>query len=108
MTRSTRNDKSGPCHQLAQDEGQNSAVRVVIDLDGRIDPASDRNGGRRAIGFSDLKSEVLLRLDARTEAEDVESLRSVEGEADGGGAFFELERQDAHADEIGPMDALEA
>ena len=73
---------------------------VVINLDGGIDAAGNGDGFALAIGAGDAKGEVLLRLEARAQAEDVVGFGAVEFQGLRGGAFFELQRQDAHADEV--------
>ena len=73
---------------------------VVIDLDGRINAATDWNIFNRAILARDFKREVLLRLQACIEANDVEGFSSVELQGLSGCAFLELERQNAHTDEV--------
>ena len=61
----------------------------------------------RPSAAGDLHLELLLRLDAR-EAEDVDGLVAFDAERLGGIAAEELQRQDAHADQVGAVDALEA
>src|SRR5688572_10972803 len=90
-----------------QDRGQDAAVAVVVELDGAVDAAGhleDRRGAvvrvrgdlhpRPGLDRGDTPDRVRL---APAEAELVRVL-----------AGQELQRQDAHADEIRPVDALEA
>jgi hypothetical protein len=73
---------------------------VVINLDGRINPATHRHAVHFTILVRDAEREVLLRFDLRVEADNVESLRAIELQRLGGRAFLELQRQYSHADEI--------
>ena len=81
---------------------------VVVDLDGGVDAAADADVFDGAIPARDAEGEVLLWLQVRIEADDVVGLGAVEFERLGGGAFLELEGEDAHADEVAAVDALEA
>ena len=81
---------------------------VVVNFDGRINAAADSDILHRAVLARDLEREVLLRFDVRVEADDVVGLGAVELQGLRGGAFLELQRQHAHANEVAAMDAFEA
>ena len=68
----------------------------------------DRDVFHLPVRASDAQRQVLLRLQVRARARDVVSFRAVQLQRLRSGAFFELQRQHAHADEVGAMDALEA
>ncbi len=61
-----------------------------------------------AVGALDLEVHCLARLDRVSQATERVSLGPVELQAGGVDTLGEAERQDAHADEIAPVDALEA
>ena len=61
-----------------------------------------------AVLARDAQGEVLLRFEVRGEAKDVEDFGAVQFEGLRGGAFLELQREHAHADEVGTVDAFEA
>ena len=81
---------------------------VVVNFDGRIDAATHGHLLHRAVLARDLQRQILLRFEARIQAHDVIGLRAVELEAEGGGAFLELQGQHAHAHEVAAVNAFEA
>src|SRR3546814_7119960 len=87
---------------------QDAAVLVVVDLVERIDAAQHLDGLRRTVGPGDRHRQLHARLEARGDARDVELLAAVEAERLAGGARQELQRHDAHADEVRAVDALVA
>src|SRR5689334_11871216 len=54
--------------ELAQHEGQDAAVQVVVDLDRRVDAHQHVDFLRRAVGAMDHELRVHLRLDAFLDA----------------------------------------
>ena len=81
---------------------------VVIYLNRRVYAAADGDFFGFPVLARDAQGEVLLRLEVFAQAHDVVGFGAVELQGLGGGAFFELQGQDAHADEVGAVDALEA
>ena len=79
---------------------------VIIDFDGRIDAATHQHVFNRTVFTGDFQREVLLRLDAAVEADDVVGLGAIQLERLSGGAVLKLQGQHAHADEIGAVNAL--
>ncbi|MDX6694663.1 MAG: hypothetical protein QOF02_2266 [Blastocatellia bacterium] len=94
--------------QLAQNEGENAAVLVVVQFYRRVNAQGDGNFFGRAALASNDERDVLSRPDAVFKAGDVERLRAIESERLRARPFLELTRQDAHADQIAAMNALEA
>src|ERR1700722_13295104 len=91
--------EQGPEHVL-----HDAAVPVVVGLAGGV----DAHGGGEALavgGHRDLgrHGPLVERLDAL----DVEDLLAGQAEGLGAVARLELEREHAHADQVGPVDALE-
>src|ERR1043166_945943 len=98
--------------QLPQDERKDAPVHVVVDFDRRIDPHDQVDVLRRAVFSPDGQLHLLPWAEAAADAPakqiDVERLRAVEAEGLRVRPLFELQREDAHADEIRTVDALEA
>ena len=83
-------------------------MAVVVDFDGRVDAEFDGLFEFGAVFAGDGEGDILAGLDAVAEAGDVVGFGAVEGERLCADAFGELEREDAHADEVGAVDAFEA
>ncbi len=83
-------------------------MAVVFDLDGGVDAGGDGHFVLGAVGAMDHEGQGLARGQVVAQAEDIEGLRAVEFQGLGGCAVRELTGEDAHADEIRAMDALEA
>ena len=83
-------------------------MAVVVDFDWRIDAEFDRLLNFGAVFAGDSEGDILAGLDAVAEAGDVVGFGAVEVEGLRTDAFGELEREDAHADEVGAVDAFEA
>src|SRR5581483_7240299 len=96
------------CREFAQHIMQDAAVPVVVELVERIDTAQQRYMLQRAIAGDDLGRELLARLQIALQAADRDLLVALEPDRRPRGAFLEGQRQHAHADEVGAMDALEA
>ena len=95
--------------QLPEHKRQDPSVPVVVHLDGRIDAQLHRLIDDGAVLARDVQSDILLRLDLIAEAKHVVDFRAVELRASvRADAFRELQRQHAHAHEVGAVDALEA
>src|SRR5262249_25973178 len=99
---------SGLSDQLAQHVRQDAAVLVVIDLDRRIDAQLHRNLFSGPVRAAYDQPDVLLRSDPAVESDDVESFRAVEVERLRADAFFKLQRQHAHSDQVAAVNPLEA
>src|SRR5438876_12240922 len=93
--------------KLPQHERKDSAVLVVLHFDRRIDAQRNRYVLRLAVRTMNRELHFLLRAQRR-QAGDVECLGAIELERLRVRAFIELQRQHAHADEIGAVNALEA
>src|SRR5579883_769835 len=87
---------------------QDAAVAVIFELVEGIDAAEELDLLDGAIPAMDAAGELAARLEALGDAEDVEALAAVELERLARCAVLELQRHDAHPDEIGAVDALEA
>ena len=79
----------------------------------RIDTHDGIEAKLDAVGAASRHADdARIRQDGLADAEidrfDIEFLAAVETERIGPFPFFELQRNDAHPDQIGPMDALEA
>ena len=83
-------------------------MAVVVDFDGGIDAEFDLVGLFGAVFAGDGEGDILAGLDAVAEAGDVVGFGAVEVERLRADAFGELEREDAHTDEVGAVDAFEA
>ena len=83
-------------------------MQVVLDLDRGIYPQSDRDIDRFAVRLVDRQRDILSTLDTALDADQVEGLGTVEAKGLGADAVLELARQNAHADEVAAVDALEA
>src|SRR5690349_12147238 len=94
-------------NQFPQHEWKNSTVLVVIDLDWRIDSAQRRNRLLRSVLARDDERHLLLRADVGRHV-DVEQFIAFDSQRFSRFAAGELQRQHAHADEIGAVDPFEA
>ena len=81
-------------------------MAVVLDFDGGVDAAGGDEVDRGAVGFGGHDFDGLERLEIVVEL-DVEGLGAVEAQEVAVLSGAELERQDAHADEVRAVDALE-
>src|SRR5688572_26476663 len=93
--------------QLPQHRLQDPAVAVVLQLDGCIDAAGRHELDRVAFAIRDAYFHVLSRLE-RIVDEDLERADACEAKRRTVLAALEHQRQDAHADEVAAMNALEA
>ena len=80
----------------------------VIDLDFGIDPALDEDGALRAVGIGNFARDRRKRPDIVAEAFDIDRLATIETKRLAGLTGHELKRDDAHADQVRAVDALEA
>src|SRR6478735_971927 len=94
--------------ELPQDVVQDAAVAEVFELVERIDAADQRNQLDLAVRRGDLGLHALARLEVAREAVQGQGFVALEAERHPGGVAFEHQRNDAHADEVRAMDALEA
>ena len=83
-------------------------MAVVVDFDGGVDAEFDGLLEFGPVFAGDGEGDILTGLDAVAEAGDVVGFGAVEVERLRADAFGELEREDAHADEVGAVDAFEA
>ena len=79
----------------------------ILDLLRGIEPHEQRDVLAPAVAARDRTGELRARREAARDARDVEELAAVERQRLAGGAFRELQRQHAHADQVGAMDAFE-
>src|SRR5271166_3217103 len=93
--------------QLPQHIRENPAVAEIFELVERVDPAGQRHARRLAVGIADLGVQRLARLQVFAEAVDRHGLVALEAQRLPARPLLEHERQDAHADEVRAMDALE-
>src|SRR4051812_43423533 len=90
--------------ELAPDDwGQDAAVAVVLDLDGGVDAADGGEAQGLGAGLARGHGNLAAGLERVGELE-VEGLGAVEAEGLGGLAGGEVERQDAHADQVAAVD----
>src|SRR5881394_3358564 len=82
-------------------------MNVVIHLDRRIDPHDHADVLRGAVLAANAQRYLLSRTKTAADAGDVEGLAAVEAEGLSVDSFLELQREDAHADEVRAVDALE-
>src|SRR5678815_1126706 len=80
---------------------------IIIDFDRGIDTADNRDDIDLAISSGDLELQILLGLKVRRHAENIEGFRAVEVKSLAAPAFGKLQGEDAHADEVGTVNALE-
>ena len=85
---------------------EDAAVAVVLDFDGGVDAAGGDEVDRGAVGFGGHDLDGLEWLQVVVEL-DVEGLGAVEAQKFAVLSGAELERQDAHADEVRAVDPLE-
>jgi len=83
-------------------------MAIVVDFDRGIDAEFNRLLNFGAVFAGDGEGDILAGLDAVAEAGDVVGFGAVEIERLRADAFGELEWEDAHADEVGAVDAFEA
>src|SRR4051812_42405185 len=91
---------SGSAHQLPQYERQDASVLVVVDFDRRVDADDQRGGFRRSVCAMNDQRRFLAGAEIAGDAGDVEGLGAIEGQRLRVCAFFELQREDAHADQV--------
>src|SRR5471030_1551504 len=93
--------------QLAQHERQDAAVFVVIDFDRRVDAQQDFDFLRRLAFAVDHQGRQLLRLDLAFQAFQVVDFLAGDAQRFDAVVADELQRQHAHADQVGAVDAFE-
>ncbi len=92
---------------MAQDVLQNAAVFEVIELIQRIDAAEQRHPLERAVAHDDLGDQALTRFELAVQSADGDLLVTFHAQRLPGRSFLEYQRHDAHADQVGTVDALE-
>src|SRR5207248_6601914 len=93
-------------HQVAEDEVQHPAVVQVRQLDVVVDQGAAGERALRAVLAARLYLDLGPGLDP-VHAADAESLLAAQPQRRSRLARLELQRQDAHADQVGAVDALE-
>ena len=81
---------------------------VVLDLDGGIDSQRNRDLISPAAVAVDEEGDILARLDLTFQTDNVKDFGAVELQRLSTGSFLKLAGQDAHANQIAAVDALEA
>src|SRR5271168_3708468 len=84
--------------QVAKHVLQNAAVLIVVELLERIDTADQRHALEAAVRRDDLGEEPLMRLEIAMQAADRHLLVALQPQRLPRSAFFEHQRNDAHAD----------
>src|SRR6202012_5321040 len=92
---------------LAEDVLEDAAVFVVVDFFGGVDAGGDGEFFLGAVGGFGSDLDVFARRE-RCDAIDGEDFVPGEAERLAGFAWFEFERENAHADEVAAVDALVA
>src|SRR5450759_3480826 len=87
---------------------QDAAVSIIFEFVERIDAAKQRNALQRAVAGHDLRGQLLPRLQIALQAADRYRLIALQPDRLPGRSVLEGQRQHAHTDEIGAMNALEA
>ena len=75
-------------------------MTVVIHLNGRIDPEFDRLFHDGAVLARDTQGDILARLNVIGEPEHIGNLGSVQTQSLSSDSLGELEREDAHSNEV--------
>src|SRR5690606_24935467 len=86
---------------------QNAAVAQILEFLERIDAADQRDALQFAVRPDDLGDQPLPRLELALQATDGDLLAAFEADRLPRRAFLEYQRNDAHAHQIGAVDALE-
>src|SRR5262249_47734684 len=95
-------------NEAAQHVGQKPPVPVVGDVVRCVDAGHDLERTRRTVGARGAHGDPLTRCEIDRETRDVDRLLAGEPERSGALSGQELERHDAHPDQIAAMDALVA
>src|ERR1700694_3637767 len=93
--------------ELAQNVLQDAAVLEVFELIERVDAGDQRHALPDAVGRNDLGDQPLSRLELAVQAADRHLLAALEAERLPRGSFLEAEWDNAHADQVRAVDALE-
>src|SRR5215813_13293684 len=94
--------------RLAQGEREDPAVAGILDIVWCVEPHARLKTFFFSILCSGAYSHEHSRLKTGGYTFDVENLKAGQAKACGTLSFFELQREDAHADEIAPVNAFEA
>src|SRR5579863_10161389 len=92
--------------KMAQDILQNAAVAVVLKLIESVDTADQWDALEAAVSRDDLGNQPLVRLEITVQPADGDQLVAFQAECLPRGAFLEHQRNNAHAHQIGAMDAF--
>src|ERR1700733_2072781 len=87
---------------------QNAAVSVIFEFVEGIDPAEKGYPLQRTVAGHDLRRQLLPWFQVTLQSPYSYGLVALQSDRLPGRAVLEGQRQHAHADEIGAMDALEA
>src|SRR6266851_7386399 len=90
------NRRSCFAEKIAQHEGKNPTVHVVVHFDRRVDAQQQRDFLHAAVGSPDHQRRVLLRPDLAFDAADVDGFLTGDAQRSDRVAAFELERQHPH------------
>lgn len=92
---------------LREDVGEDAAGAVVVDFDGGVDADDERDVEGRAVGFVDAEGGFAHGLEVVGQAQEVEGGIGEVLDLVVVGLVLEVAGQDAHADEVAAVDALE-
>ena len=98
---------SGRLRQVPQHVMENPAVTEVFELVHRVDPRLQADAGRRPEAARDLGLEHLARPQLPGQPTNCHFFITDKAKHLPAFAFLELQRNDAHADEVGAVNALE-
>ena len=107
----TRHSNSGEevnlRRQMTEHVLQDAAVLVIVQLIRRIDTADQRHALKPAVRRNDLREQTLMRFQVAVQAANGDKLVTLEAERLPRGVLLEHQRDDAHADKVGTVNALE-
>src|SRR4051794_9433967 len=87
---------------------QDAAIAIIFQLVEGIDPAQQGYAAQRAVAGHDLRGQLLARLEVALQASDRYLLVTLQPERRPRIAALEGQRQHAHTDQVGAVDALKA
>src|SRR6185295_2392257 len=94
-------------HEMPKHVLQDAAVLEVIELVESVDPAEQRYALKPAVGRHDLGDQALARLEIAMQTADRDLLAAFQPKRLPRCPFLEHQRNDAHPDQVGAVDALE-
>ena len=81
-------------------------MAVVVDFHGIIQPQNERLHPLAPAGMADVQPYLLLRHKCALKAANIQQFTAIQGKYRSIHSFGKLQRQDPHADQVGPVDAL--